>query len=163
MKDTDGLREHVAGMSSDELADVLTVNPNRYGGEVLELARRELEHRGFVFRGHGDGGIATPDGITLKPRPHAPLPPAGRRASGIGGWLLLYILGHLVCRPLSALEGVGPSAAAIADLAQVFPATASILHFDKMLSVGLMLWGVLVAILLLRKGRPFPVRLAKIY
>lgn len=163
MKDKDVLRERVAGMSSDELADVLTVNQNWYGGEVLELARRELEHRGFIFRGHGDGSIATADGITLRPRPHAPLPAAHGGVSGVGGWLLLYILGHLVCRPLSALDGIGPSTAAVSDIAGGFTTTALILNVDKVLSVVLMVFGVVVAVALFRKGGPLPVKLAKIY
>lgn len=163
MRDTDVLRERVAGMSSDELADVLTVNPNRYGGEVLELARRELERRGFIFRGHGDGGIVTPDGVTLRPRPHAPLPAVSTGPSGVGGWLLLYVIGHLTCRPLAALDGIGPSAASISQLAEGFPTTALILNVDKILSVVLMLFGVVVAFALCKKGSPFPVRLAKIY
>lgn len=163
LRETDVLRERVAAMTSDELADVLTVNPNRYGGAVLELARRELEHRGFIFKGHGDGGISTPDGITLRPRPHTPLPAVRPAARGVGGWLLLYVLSNLVCRPLTTLDGVGHSAESISEIAEGYPTTALLLGVDKALTVGLIVCGVLVSVALLKTGRAFPVKLVKLF
>lgn len=164
MRATHGLRERVERMASEELAGVLMVDPGRYQAEFLELARQELQDRGFIFSGNGGRVISTPDGITLKPHLPAPLPAAKPLLSGTGGWLLIFILSNLVCRPLSAaVAGIGQDGSFVAQVAAQYPTTALLLNVDKMLSFGLLVFGVVVAVALLNKGTSLPVKLAKIY
>lgn len=163
MKNADVWRERVAGMASDELAAVLTVDARRYHGEVLELARKELRHRGFIVRGSSRGGVITSaDGVMLRPRPAPARPAPDPGPKGVGGWLLIFILGQLLCRPLSHMEELTRSSLAIAQLSDKFPLMASVLEVEKALSFGLMLFGLIVGTALFGKGSSLPVRLAKI-
>jgi hypothetical protein len=157
------LQERVAVMSSEELAGVLAFNPEQYRSEFLELARDELEYRGLIF---SDAGrfVTTPDGLVIAPRMPALPPPPYYGPSGIGGWLLIFILGNLACRPLAALvNGVGHSATSIARISEIFPTTALLFSVDKMLTTGLIASGVAVSLALLYKGSSLPVRLTKIF
>jgi hypothetical protein len=164
LKKADAWSERVAAMPSDELAAVLTIDSARYPGEVLEASRLELRRRGFIFRGNGEDGIVTSDGLRLAPRPSAPAAELYQGPNGVGGWLLVFVLSLLVCRPLSILQnGLGADPSVIMRVGEKFPATALLLNFDKVLAFGLLVYGVVVAFALFNKGSALSVKLVRIF
>lgn len=83
---------------------------------------------------------------------------------GVGGWLLLFVIGQLVCRPVQTCRGTVESLKELQlKLAELFPVTAMIFTVINVLDVVMMFFGIAVAIALLKTGTPKPVKLAKIY
>lgn len=96
------------------------------------------------------------------PPPQPPLKTPDLRYKGIGGWLLLFILGQLVCRPLQTLGQIasGPNTALFTDK---YPVTAFIIDVERVFMFGLALFGVIVAFTLMMGSGPTPVKIAKTY
>lgn len=84
------------------------------------------------------------------------------RAEGVDGWLLLFVVGHIVLRPIQAMNALSGATTSAAQIASRFPVTASIMNLERILIVGSAGLGVVVAFSLLRTGHPRAVILAKI-
>jgi hypothetical protein len=156
-------RERVAGMANDDLAAVLTADAGQYHRDVVALARLELQDRGFVLREEGDGSSTSPDRAVLWPESAAIKLGINLKSTGVGGWLLIFILGQLILRPLKVLDIEVAQRYALIQELEKYPLTALLFKVDILLSVGLMAFGVVVALALLWKRNPLPVKLAKIY
>lgn len=83
---------------------------------------------------------------------------------GVGGWLLWFIIGQLVCRPLQFVGTLsGPNSANASQIADRFPFTATVINIEKIVMIASIALGVIVALALLRTDDSRPVTLAKIY
>ncbi len=83
---------------------------------------------------------------------------------GVGGWLLFFIIGQMILRPLRTLAELNdPKNAITPAFEAMFPTTATIIGIEKAFSIGLLAFGVAVAISLWKIHTPFSVKLTKIY
>lgn len=83
---------------------------------------------------------------------------------GVGGWLLWFIIGQLVCRPLQFVGTLsGPNSVNASQIADRFPFTATVINIEKIVMIASIALGVIVALALLRTDDSRPVTLAKIY
>ena len=90
--------------------------------------------------------------------------PLGPGLKGIGGWLLFFIIGQLVLRPARIMADLNDPANVVTPLFQAtFPKAATIISIERALSIGLLLFGVLVALTLWKIRTPYSVKLTKIY
>lgn len=154
-------------MSDDELIRRLTPDPAQAQPEYPAFIRAELERRGFRFQGQGESFIIiAPHGVHLpsvkeKVQRGEMIDP---RLKGVGGWLALFIIGQLVCRPLATWGNmVGPNNTDTARIAVRFPATATIINIEKAVMVLLILFGIVIAAALWKVHTPVSVRLTKIF
>jgi hypothetical protein len=90
--------------------------------------------------------------------------PVDSRLKGVGGWLLLFIVGQLVLRPLVTwADFADPESASVSQLSENFPATATILTIERVIIIHLILFGIAVALALWKVRTPYSVKLTKIY
>jgi len=82
---------------------------------------------------------------------------------GVGGWLLLFVLGQMVCGPLQLVSEFGSETTSLSQIWARFPQTAYILTIERIMTFGLMAFGFIVAVMLLRTKDPRPVSIAKLY
>jgi hypothetical protein len=82
--------------------------------------------------------------------------------SGVGGWLLLFVIGQLALRPMLFLTSLFRGATA-ADIAERFPATATLIRIETAIQFVLLIGGILVGCALLKTGVRWPVLLTKAY
>lgn len=85
------------------------------------------------------------------------------RTEGVDGWLLLFVVGQMVLRPIQTVIALTSSSTNPSQIADRFPVTASLMNLERILIVGSVGLGVVVAFYLLRTGHPGAVMLAKIY
>jgi hypothetical protein len=97
-------------------------------------------------------------------RPMLFLGQTGAGPVGIGGWLLFFIIGQLACRPLKVLSDFGNSKTVdVSQIAQRFPLTARTIEIERVVMIFLLVFGIIVALALLRMHDSRPVTLAKLY
>jgi hypothetical protein len=90
--------------------------------------------------------------------------PLGSKLKGVGGWLLFFIIGQMILRPLRTLSELNDPNNVVTPLFQeTFPTTATIISIERVFSIGLLAFGVAVAISLWKFHNPFSVKLTKIY
>ena len=90
--------------------------------------------------------------------------PLGSQLKGVGGWLLFFIIGQLILRPARTLSELNDSKSIVTpEFEAVFPTTATIISIERVFSIGLLAFGVAVALTLWKIRTPFAVKLAKIY
>lgn len=90
--------------------------------------------------------------------------PIGSRLKGVGGWLLFFIIGQMVLRPIRTMAELNDPQNAVTPLFEAtFPTTATIISIERIFSIGLLLFGVFVALTLWKIRTPFSVKLTKIY
>jgi hypothetical protein len=90
--------------------------------------------------------------------------PVNPKLKGVGGWLSFFIIGQMVLRPLRTLSELNNSQNIVTpEFEATFPTTANIISIERVLSIGLLLFGVFVALTLWKIRTPFSVKLAKIY
>ncbi len=141
------------------LTDDLTpkVVEERSGSEIAETA---VTRKASV----GDHGLSTD---TLPDSSDSPTPTSNSRDSGlkgVGGWLLWFIIGQLVCRPLQFIGTLsGPNSVNASQIADRFPFTATLINIEKIVMIASIVFGVIVAAALLRTDDSRPVTLAKVY
>src|SRR5258707_11617837 len=85
------------------------------------------------------------------------------RAQGVDGWLLLFVVGQIVLRPIQAMNALSGATTTAAQIANRFPVTAGVMNLERILVIGSVGLGVVVAFSLLRTGHPGAVILAKVY
>jgi hypothetical protein len=78
--------------------------------------------------------------------------------SGVGGWLLLFIIGQLACKPVNTCAQLGQSASY-----PMFPLTNFVVSLEFLMSLGMLLFGIVVSLGLLRSTDEGAVRLTKTY
>jgi hypothetical protein len=81
---------------------------------------------------------------------------------GVGGWLLFFIIGQLALRPMLFLASLLTSITR-ADVAERFPATATIIKMEATIQIVLLIGGIIVGLALLKTGVSWPVLLTKLY
>lgn len=84
------------------------------------------------------------------------------RLTGVGGWLLFFVISQLALRPLLSFSRLFAGVRA-AQIAERFPATATIIKIETAAYAGLLIGGILVGCALLRTGVAWPVLLTKLY
>ncbi|HKR00008.1 MAG TPA: DUF2569 family protein [Pyrinomonadaceae bacterium] len=90
--------------------------------------------------------------------------PVGSRLKGVGGWLAFFIIGQLILRPIATWNELNdPHNISPSQIETTFPMTANIIRVERALSIGLFLFGMLVALTLWKIRTPVSVKLAKIY
>lgn len=90
--------------------------------------------------------------------------PLNTSLNGVGGWLLFFVIGQLVCRPLQFVGTLSsPTNVSASQISDRFPFTATVLGIERAVMIVSIAFGVLVAIALLRTGDRTPVTLAKAY
>jgi hypothetical protein len=90
--------------------------------------------------------------------------PVGSKLKGVGGWLLFFIIGQLILRPSHILSELYDPKNAVTPLFEAtFPTTATIINMERVVSIGLLAFGVAVALALWKVHNPFSVKLTKIY
>jgi hypothetical protein len=90
--------------------------------------------------------------------------PLGSQLKGVGGWLLFFIIGQLILRPARTLSELNdPGNVVTPEFEAAFPTTATIISIERVFSIGLLAFGVAVALALWKIRTPFSVKLAKIY
>lgn len=90
--------------------------------------------------------------------------PIDSKLKGVGGWLLFFIIGQLVLRPARIMSELNDPDSVVTPLFEAtFPTTATIISIERAFSIGLLLFGVFVALTLWKIRTPFSVKLAKIY
>jgi len=84
--------------------------------------------------------------------------------NGVGGWLMLFIIGQLMCGPLQVLSQFGNADwSNVSQIAERFPIAGTVSSVARTLTLGVLAFGVIVALSLFRKNDPRPVWLAKTY
>jgi hypothetical protein len=81
---------------------------------------------------------------------------------GVGGWLLFFVIGQLALRPMLFFASLLTNTAR-ADVAERFPATATIIKMEATIQIVLLIGGVIVGLALLKTGVSWPVLLTKMY
>jgi hypothetical protein len=81
---------------------------------------------------------------------------------GVGGWLLFFVIGQLALRPMLFVASLLTSTAR-ADVAERFPATATIIKMEATIQIVLLIGGIIVGLALLKTGVSWPVLLTKLY
>jgi len=81
---------------------------------------------------------------------------------GVGGWLLFFVIGQLALRPMLFIASLLTNTAR-ADVAERFPATATIIKMEATIQIVLLIGGVIVGLALLKTGVRWPVLLTKMY
>jgi len=81
---------------------------------------------------------------------------------GVGGWLLFFVIGQLALRPMLFFASLLTNTAR-ADVAERFPATATIIKMEATIQIVLLIGGVIVGLALLKTGVRWPVLLTKMY
>lgn len=104
----------------------------------------------------GHAGSDTPAVISSEPDFSA------AQVKGVGGWLLLFVIGQLALRPMLFLSNLLRGASA-AEIAERFPATASIIRIETAIQIVLLIGGISVGCALLKTGVGWPVLLTKVY
>ncbi len=90
--------------------------------------------------------------------------PVGSKLKGVGGWLAFFIVGQLVLRPLRMLAELNDPKNVVTPLfEETFPTTATIIGIEKAVNIGLLVFGVVVALALWKVRSPASVKLAKIF
>ena len=88
----------------------------------------------------------------------------GPKLKGVGGWLLFFIIGQMILRPLRTLSELNdPKNVVTPVFESMFPTTATIISIERAFSIGLLAFGVAVAISLWKVHTPFSVKLTKIF
>ena len=81
---------------------------------------------------------------------------------GVGGWLLFFVIGQLALRPMLFLANLVRGGTR-ADVAERFPATATIITIETAIQITLLIGGIVVGLVLFKTGVRWPVLLTKIY
>jgi Protein of unknown function (DUF2569) len=90
--------------------------------------------------------------------------PVGPKLKGIGGWLAFFIIGQLILRPARTLSELNDPKNTVTPLFEAtFPTAATLISIERALSIGLLAFGVVVAITLWKVRTPFAVKLTKAY
>ncbi len=83
---------------------------------------------------------------------------------GVGGWLLFFIIGAGILRPLYYVGNTLESDRHAIDILQSrFPRTVTLLYGEIVANVALVILGIAVALMLWRIHKPISVTLAKIF
>jgi hypothetical protein len=93
--------------------------------------------------------ISEPRFVSVKPK-------------GVGGWLLFFVIGQLVLRPVQFF-GARANGVDLAQIAARFPSTARIIVIERALLIGSMIAGIIVGLALLKTGDKWPVLLTRLY
>lgn len=90
--------------------------------------------------------------------------PVGPKLKGIGGWLAFFIIGQLILRPARTLSELNDPKNVVTPLFEAkFPTAATFIGIERVVNIGLLLFGIAVALTLWKVRTPFSVKLAKIY
>lgn len=89
-----------------------------------------------------------------------PAPPLYPEYKGVGGWLALFIVWQLACRPLTFC---GAMASENARFPHRYPMASFILGLEGLLNFGTLLFGIIVGVALLRSTDESVVNLTKKY
>lgn len=84
------------------------------------------------------------------------------KLKGVGGWLMFFIISQLVLRPAHYF-GNRDTTVITAEMAARFPLNVRIIAIEKILTIGSLIAGIVVALALLKTGTKWPVLLAKLY
>src|SRR2546421_12799657 len=83
---------------------------------------------------------------------------------GVGGWLLFFMISVGILRPLYSLKELfGSDSVDVSRLATMYPQTATIINGERIVFSGLVIFGIVVAIMLWKVHTPISVTLAKIF
>ena len=88
--------------------------------------------------------------------------PYDSRPRGVGGWLLLFIIGQLILRPLMVWAEYA-QAENVSEISKMFPTTGTLFTVEWVIIIHLLVFGIAVAFTLWKIRTPFAVLLAKIY
>lgn len=90
--------------------------------------------------------------------------PLNSKLNGVGGWLAFFIIGQLILRPLHTLSELNDPKNIVTPIFEAtFPKAATLISIERALSIGLVVFGVVVALMLWKVRTPMSVKITKIF
>jgi hypothetical protein len=98
-------------------------------------------------------------------KPELNFRPLNSGLKGVGGWLAFFIIGQAILRPLRTWAELNNNSKEVdfSLVEEMFPTAANLIKLEYVVTIGLLVFGIVVAITLWKVHTPSSVKLAKIY